>query len=215
MEQDNKDKNQEVQQPLENADQPQPAVVHKREKALMAALLVFTLVIGGVAALGLLMIEPPKEITQGQADCEQVRVAGKLPGRVAKFFVKEGDYVHQGDTLVMISSKTADAALYKAKSAQRVAASSAQKVEKGTREEIKSGANSVVEQAKAAQEIARKTYQRIENLYQEGVMTEQKRDEAKTGWEAAKYTERAWHKMVHRRKIKWHRAVWKKWRALR
>ena len=144
MEQDNKDKNQAVQQPLENADQPQPAVVHKREKALMAALLVFTLVIGGVAALGLLMIEPPKEITQGQADCEQVRVAGKLPGRVAKFFVKEGDYVHQGDTLVMISSKTADAALYKAKSAQRVAASSAQKVEKGTREEIKSGANSVV-----------------------------------------------------------------------
>ena len=185
MEQDNKDKNQAVQQPLENADQPQPAVVHKREKALMAALLVFTLVIGGVAALGLLMIEPPKEITQGQADCEQVRVAGKLPGRVAKFFVKEGDYVHQGDTLVMISSKTADAALYKAKSAQRVAASSAQKVEKGTREEIKSGANSVVEQAKAAQEIARKTYQRIENLYQEGVMTEQKRAEAKAAYDAA------------------------------
>ncbi|MGM9869531.1 MAG: HlyD family secretion protein [Sodaliphilus sp.] len=185
MEQENKEKNQAIQQPLDNAAEPQPAVVHKREKALVAALLVFTLVIGGIAAMGMLMIEPPKEITQGQADCEQVRVSGKLPGRVVKFCVKEGDYVHQGDTLVMISSKTVDAALYKARSAQRVAASSAQKVEKGTREEIKSGANSVVEQAKAAQEIARKTYQRIENLYQEGVMTEQKRDEAKAAYDAA------------------------------
>lgn len=185
MEQENKEKNQAIPQPLDNAEQPQPAVVHKREKALVAALLVFTLVIGGIAAMGLLMIKPPKEITQGQADCEQVRVAGKLPGRVVKFCVKEGDYVHQGDTLVMISSKTADAALYKARSAQRVAASSAQKVEKGTREEIKSGANSMVEQAKAAQEIARKTYQRIENLYNEGVMTEQKRDEAKAAYDAA------------------------------
>ena len=201
MEQENKEKNTGVQpqpaqeeqpqqfaQPEQPKEPEQPAyqpAVHKREKALLAALLVFTLLIGGVAALGMLMIKPPKDITQGQADCEQVRVSGKLPGRVAKIYVKEGDYVHQGDTLALISSKTADAALYKAKSAQRVAASTAQKVENGTREEIKSGANSMVEQAKAAQEIARKTYQRIENLYQEGVMTEQKRDEAKAAYDAA------------------------------
>ena len=142
-------------------------------------------------ALGMLLIQPPKDITQGQADCEQVRVSGKLPGRVVRFYVKEGDYVHKGDTLVSISSKTVDAALYKAQSAQRVAASTAQKVEKGTREEIKSGANSMVEQAKAAQEIAHKTYQRIENLYKEGVMTEQKRDEAKAQYDAAVATEKA------------------------
>ncbi|MDO4510770.1 MAG: efflux RND transporter periplasmic adaptor subunit [Bacteroidales bacterium] len=163
----------------------QRTIVRKRDKALLAALFVFVLVIAGVAAMGMLMIKPPKEITQGQADCEQVRVSGKLPGRVARFYVKEGDYVHKGDTLVAISSKTADAALYKARSAQRVAASTAQKVEKGTREEVKSGANSLVAQAKAAQEIARKTYQRVENLYNEGVMTEQKRDEAKAAYDAA------------------------------
>ncbi len=163
----------------------QRTIARKRDKALLAALFVFSIVMAGIAALGILLIHPPKDTTQGQADCEQVRVSGKLPGRVVRFYVHEGDYVHKGDTLVAISSKTADAALYKAQSAQRVAASTAQKVEKGTREEVKSGANSMVEQAKAAQEIARKTYQRMENLYKEGVMTEQKRDEAKAAYDAA------------------------------
>ena len=166
-----------------NSEQPTARAEVKEQRTI--ALFVFTIVVAGIAALGMLLIQPPKDITQGQADCEQVRVSGKLPGRVVRFYVKEGDYVHKGDTLVSISSKTVDAALYKAQSAQRVAASTAQKVEKGTREEIKSGANSMVEQAKAAQEIAYKTYQRIENLYKEGVMTEQKRDEAKAAYDAA------------------------------
>lgn len=181
-----KSKKKNSEQPTARAEvKEQRTIARKRDKALLAALFVFTIVVAGIAALGMLLIQPPKDITQGQADCEQVRVSGKLPGRVVRFYVKEGDYVHKGDTLVSISSKTVDAALYKAQSAQRVAASTAQKVEKGTREEIKSGANSMVEQAKAAQEIARKTYQRVENLYKEGVMTEQKRDEAKAAYDAA------------------------------
>lgn len=181
-----KSKKKNSEQPTARAEvKEQRTIARKRDKALLAALFVFTIVVAGIAALGMLLIQPPKDITQGQADCEQVRVSGKLPGRVVRFYVKEGDYVHKGDTLVSISSKTVDAALYKAQSAQRVAASTAQKVEKGTREEIKSGANSMVEQAKAAQEIAHKTYQRIENLYKEGVMTEQKRDEAKAAYDAA------------------------------
>ena len=181
-----KSKKKNSEQPTARAEvKEQRTIARKRDKALLAALFVFTIVVAGIAALGMLLIQPPKDITQGQADCEQVRVSGKLPGRVVRFYVKEGDYVHKGDTLVSISSKTVDAALYKAQSAQRVAASTAPKVEKGTREEIKSGANSMVEQAKAAQEIAHKTYQRIENLYKEGVMTEQKRDEAKAAYDAA------------------------------
>ena len=36
-----------------------------------------------------------------------------------------------------------------------------------------------------------KTYQRVNNLYKDGVVAEQKRDEAKTQWQAAKYTESA------------------------
>ncbi len=163
----------------------QRTIVRKRDKALLAALGVFTLVMACVALLGILLIHAPKETIQGQADCDQVRVSGKLPGRIVRFYVKEGDYVHKGDTLVAISSKVADASLFKAKSAQRAAQAASQKVDKGTRVEVKESASHMVEQAKAAEDIAKKTYDRMENLFKEGVVTQQRRDEAKAAYDAA------------------------------
>lgn len=163
----------------------QRTIVRKRDKALLAAMGVFVLVIACVGLLGILLVHPPKETIQGQMDCETVRVSGKLPGRVVKFYVQEGDYVHKGDTLVAISSKTADASLYRAKSMQRAAQAAQQKVDNGTRNEIKESAQRMVDQAKAAQGIAQKTYDRMENLYKEGVVTAQKRDEAKAALDAA------------------------------
>ncbi|GAL29372.1 predicted membrane fusion protein [Vibrio variabilis] len=40
-----------------------------------------------------------------------------------------------------------------------------------------------------------KTYLRVNNLYKDGVVAEQKRDEALTQWQAAKYTESAAYQM--------------------
>lgn len=163
----------------------QRTLVRKRDKALLAALGVFVVVLAAIAMIGLLLVKPPKTGTQGQADCEVVRVSGKTPGRIVRFHVKEGDYVHKGDILVSISSKTLDATLERAKSMKRVAQANNQKVNKGTRAEIKKSATNVVEQAKAAEDIARKTYERMENLFQQGVITEQKRDEAKAALDVA------------------------------
>ena len=163
----------------------QRTIVRKRDKALLAAMGVFVFVLVCVGLLGILLVHPPKETTQGQMDCETVRVSGKLPGRIVKFYVQEGDYVHKGDTLVAISSKTADASLYRAKSMQRAAQAAQQKVDNGTRSELKESAQRMVDQAKAAQGIAQKTYDRMENLYKEGVVTAQKRDEAKAALDAA------------------------------
>ncbi len=163
----------------------QRTIVRKRDKALLAALGVFAFVLAIVALLGILLIHPPKENIQGQVDCETVRVSGKLPGRIVKFYVHEGDYVHKGDTLVSISSKFVDASLNKARSMQRVAEATSQKVDKGVRNEIQEAAGSVVDQAEAAQAIAQKTFDRLDNLYKEGVVTAQKRDEAKAALEVA------------------------------
>lgn len=162
----------------------QRTIVRKRDKALLAALGVFVLVVAVIAVLGILLVHEPKENIQGQVDCDIVRVSGKLPGRIIRFYVKEGDYVHKGDTLVAINSKFADASLYKARSAQRVAQATSQKVNKGTRDEVKESAGHLVEQAKAAQDIAKKTYDRMENLFKEGVVTQQRRDEAKAAYDA-------------------------------
>ncbi len=167
------------------ATEQQSTEVRKKDKALLAAVGVFTLAMVCIAILGILLIKPPKDTFQGQADCDVVRVSGKLPGRVVKFYVHEGDYVHKGDTLVSIYSKTADASLYKARSMQSAAASQSQKVDRGTRDELKRTAANAVQQAQAAEGIARKTYERMENLFKQGVVSEQKRDEAKAAYEAA------------------------------
>ena len=167
------------------ATEQQSTEVRKKDKALLAAVGVFTLAMVCIAILGILLIKPPKDTIQGQADCDVVRVSGKLPGRVVKFYVHEGDYVHKGDTLVSIYSKTVDASLYKARSMQSAAASQSQKVDRGTRDELKRTAANAVQQAQAAEGIARKTYERMENLFKQGVVSEQKRDEAKAAYEAA------------------------------
>ena len=180
------EKNQQVnlqEQPV--APNQDPTIVRKREKALFAAIAVFAVVLAAIAILGILLAREPDLTVQGQADCDVVRVSGKLPGRIVKFYVHEGDLVHRGDTLVSIYSSTADAALYKAKSMESAAAAQNQKVERGTRSELIKSATNVLQQAQAAEEIARKTYERMENLYKEGVVSEQKRDEAKAAFEAA------------------------------
>ncbi len=163
----------------------QRTIVRKRDKALLAALGVFVIVMAAIAVLGILLIHAPKEITQGQADCDQVRVSGKLPGRVTRILVREGDYVHKGDTLVAISSKFADASLYKAQNARKAAEAANQKVHKSARKELRESQDNIVKQAKAAEEIAKKTYDRMQNLYQEGVVTQQRRDEAKAAYDIA------------------------------
>ena len=159
--------------------------VSKKNRALLAAIAVFVVVLAAVAIMGLVLITPPAEVTQGQADCDVVRVSGKLPGRIVKFYVHEGDFVHKGDTLVSIYSSTVDAKLYQAKSVQEAAQATTQKAENGTRSELKAGAYNLWQQAIAAETITQKTYQRLENLFEQGVVSEQKRDEARAAYEAA------------------------------
>lgn len=159
--------------------------VRKKDKALLAALALFAIVIACIAIVGILFIKPDPDFTQGQADCDAVRVSGKLPGRVERLYVKAGDQVHKGDTLAKIYSSTADAKLYQAQQMQNVAQSQTDKVDRGTRSELREGAYNVWQQAIAAETIAQKTYQRVESLFEQGVVTEQKRDEAKAAYEAA------------------------------
>jgi HlyD family secretion protein len=114
-----------------------------------------------------------------------VRVSGKLAGRVADFYVSEGDTVAEGDTLVHIHSSLAEAQLTQAEAMQNVARAQDRKVDAGTRKQIISAASDLVSQAEAAVTISKKTYDRMENLFKQGVVSEQKRDEAKAAYDAA------------------------------
>lgn len=165
---------------------PTPSTQEQKEnKALLVALSVVVIACIILAIVGFLFLNKPADIIEGQAEATSVRISGKLPGRVMDIYVSEGDMVHAGDTLVHIHSSLAEAKLMQAEGMETVARTQDRKVDAGTRIQIINSARGLVEQAEAAVTITKKTYYRLQNLYSEGVISEQKRDEAKAAYDAA------------------------------
>ena len=157
----------------------------KENKALLAALGIVVIACVVFAIIGFVFLDKPADIIEGQADATSVRISGKLPGRVTEIYVHEGDMVKAGDTLVHIHSSLAEAQLMRAEGMETVARTQDRKIDAGTRVQIINAATDLVNQAEAAVSISKKTYDRLENLYKEGVVSEQKRDEAKAAYDAA------------------------------
>ena len=107
--------------------------------------------------------------------------------------VHEGDYVHQGDTLVILEAPDIRAKLSQAEAAYAAAQAQEQKAQNGTRQEQVQQAYEMWQKAIAGMDVAEKTYRRINRLFENGVMAEQKRDEAKANYDAMVATERAAH----------------------
>ena len=157
----------------------------KTEKTLLLTMAIVVAVVAVIAAIGFIFMNKPDDMIEGQVEGTTVRISGKLPGRVVEFFAEEGDTVHAGDTLVHIHSSLVDAQLTQAEALKEVAVAQNRKVDAGTRSQIIQAAYDLLQQANAAVTITEKTYRRMENLYKEGVMSEQKRDEAKAAYDAA------------------------------
>ena len=157
----------------------------RESRALALALVIVICATVALAIIGFCFLNQPDEIIEGQADATSVRISGKLPGRVMEFYVHEGDMVHAGDTLVHIHSSLAEAKLMQAEAMEDVASAQNRKIDAGTRTQIVQTAAQLVAQAQAAETIAKKTYDRMEALYKQDVVSAQKRDEAKAAYDAA------------------------------
>lgn len=157
----------------------------KTERTLLLSMAIVVVVVAVIAVIGFIFMNRPADIIEGQVEGTSVRISGKLPGRIVEFYVEEGDTVHAGDTLVHIHSALADAQLMQAEAMEEVARAQNRKVDAGARSQVIQAAYDQLQQAKAAETITEKTYRRLENLYKEGVMSEQKRDEAKAAYDAA------------------------------
>ncbi len=162
-----------------------------KDKMLILSLIAVIAVVAALAIVGFLFIKQAPDTIQGQGDATEVRVSGKLPGRVVEIYVEEGRHVKMGDTLVHIHSSLADAKLAQAQAMEQAAAATDHKVDAGTRSQIVASAKDLWTQAQAASGITEKTYRRLDNLFKEGVVSEQKRDEAKAAYDAAKAAENA------------------------
>ena len=162
-----------------------------KEKGLTIGLVAIIIVIVILALIGFFLLEPRTETIQGQAEATQIRISGKLPGRIAEYWVEEGQHVHQGDTLVRISSPDAEAKLMQASALESVYKATNEKVDKGARSEIIQAAYDMWQQAIAGLEIAKKSFDRMEALYLKGVVSAQKRDEAEAQYKAMVATEQS------------------------
>lgn len=162
-----------------------------QHKSVMMALAVFTIVVITVGAIGYLTIGQEEEIIQGQIDVEEYRVSSKIPARILELRVKEGDYVHVGDTLAILDAPDVEAKLQQAESAENAAAAMSEMAQAGARREQVQAAYELWQQAKAGLDIHKKSYERVQRLYDEGVMSEQKRDEAYASYKAYEAQERA------------------------
>ncbi|EPT8450884.1 HlyD family secretion protein [Vibrio fluvialis] len=135
--------------------------------------------------------QPEPVRLQGQIESQQYSISSKVPGRIDQVYVRKGDDVKKGQLIFTLHSPEIEAKLEQAIAGQKAAGALAQEAENGAREQQIRAAKDQWMKAKAAAELAEKTYLRVNNLYKDGVVAEQKRDEANTQWQAAKYTESA------------------------
>ena len=156
----------------------------KQHNNILLAVAGFSTVVIIVALIGFLALDRDPEVIQGQMEVDEYRVSSKVPGRILELRAKEGDFVHKGDVLAIIDAPDVQAKKVQAESARNAASALHEMADNGAREETIRGAFELLQQAKAANDIARKTYERVNNLFNEGVVTAQRRDEAQAAVEA-------------------------------
>lgn len=164
-----------------------------KKKNLNVVIIASAIILAVVAAVVVagLCIPEPEDVIQGEAEISDYRVSGKIPARIVEIRVAEGDEVHAGDTLVVLGAPDMDARLAQAQAAFDAAQAMEQKAHAGARREQVQGAYEVWQKAIAGREVAEKTYKRVERLFENGVMAEQKRDEALANYRAMMAAEKA------------------------
>ena len=158
--------------------------VKTQHNNILLAVLGIVVVVAIVAIIGLFAFGHTDEEIQGEIEVTEYRVSSKVPGRILELRVKEGDYVKVGDTLAILDAPEVEAKMTQAQSVQNAAAAMSEMAQNGARHQQIQGAYELWQQATAGLEIAKKSYERVQRLYDEGVMSAQKRDEALAQYKA-------------------------------
>ena len=158
---------------------------------ILLAIAGFVVVVIIVAIIGFFALDRDPELIQGQVEVTEYRVSSKVPGRILELRVKEGDFVKAGDTLAILDAPEVRAKMEQAQGAEAAAAALELKAQNGARQEQIQGAYQLWQQAMAGVEIAKKSYDRIQRLFDEGVISAQKRDEVYAQYKAMEAQERA------------------------
>lgn len=166
-------------------------VMDKTKRYLIVAFSAILIVVVIISAVGMFLLGKKPVILQGQIETTEIRISGKLPGRIDTFWVKEGQNVGKGDTLVIINSPEAQAKYEQVNALEHIAVYQNQKIDAGTRRQIVESMLQLWNKSKSDLQLAGTTYSRIRSLYQDSVVTSQRRDEVEALYQAALANERA------------------------
>ena len=162
----------------------------RTKKYLITAFISVFNVVAIISILGMILLKVGPTILQGQIEATEIRISGKLPGRIDTFLVKEGQNVSAGDTLVIINSPEARAK-YAGNALENVAKYHNGKIDEGTRSQIIETMFQIWSKAKSDLQLAKTTYDRILTLYKDSVVTSQRKDEVEAIYKAAIANEKA------------------------
>ncbi len=128
---------------------------------------------------------------QGQVEARTINIAPKISARIATLAVREGQAVAAGEVLATLDSPEVRARLAQAGAVQAAADAKRDLVEVGARPEEVLAARAMWNKATAGADLADKTYRRLNALYKEGLVSQQRNDEAQANYTAALETARA------------------------
>lgn len=153
---------------------PAPPAGKRSFLAMVVVGLVILLVVWGFWRAA----QPAPAYFQGQMEARETDIAPKVTARISKVLVKDGQKIQPGDLLIEMDSPEVRAKLEQAEAAREAAQAVADKAQAGARPQEVQMARLNWQRAQAAAELAQTSYQRVQSLYDQGLVAAQKRDEA-------------------------------------
>ena len=174
--------NAETEAPNKPNAQPQAAVntnsAPKKSAGIKAIGLMVLILLLGFIAFGLWKSYQPKEIElQGRVEADTIHVSTKVPSRIEEIYVHDGQKVSKDQELVRLFSPEVDAKKQQALAALQSALALQSTAERGSQQENIDSLYANWQSLKAQEALAKTTYQRGANLFKEGVISRQRRDE--------------------------------------
>ncbi|QER39022.1 biotin/lipoyl-binding protein [Acinetobacter suaedae] len=182
-----------------NTQEP-PAQPPQKGKAKIIGLIIL-FILFGLIAYGLWKAYQPQAVElQGRVEAETIHISTKVPSRIEEFYVTEGQVVKKGQALIRFVSPELEAKKEQAKAALQSAMAFQSTVYRGSQQENIETLYANWQALKTQAELAATTYKRGENLYQQGVISRQRRDEMLAAQTSARETAEASYQQYARAK---------------
>ena len=144
--------------------------------------------VGGITIIVLNSCGNGESITpyRGKVKFETISISSKLAGRLSEIYVEEGREVKKGDTLAFVDIPEVNAKMTQADGAIRVAKGQLDMAYNGATEEQLNQINGQLNSGRAQLEFAKESYNRMQAMYQDSLVSQQSFDEVKMKLDMAK-----------------------------